>query len=186
MELQRTPPPFDRRTPRRRDGSGGPVVPLTRRTLVNGIENSDARYSPTTNDSQILRDKTPWYPAEVYYPAGQSWVNWTAAGPVRPELHMRDVTIRTMVGTSATRNLQNPVIAQHEVVPGYRSLPDGRIVQPTVGIPSGLHTNPAAAVQRSFPRYVKTPQIVPGRQDRLRAGQYTGQSYSQTTIPQGG
>lgn len=49
----------------------------------------------------------------------------------------------------------------------------------------GLHTNVPNATSRTLPRYVDTPQMRPARQDRLRPGQYSGQTYSQTTQIQG-
>lgn len=184
---QREAVPFNRRGPRKRDASGGPAPELIRRTLVNGMDGESTRYPGTVNDTKIVRQKTPWFPSAIYTPPGNSWVNWTAAGPIRPELHMRDVTLRTMQGTSRTRNLQNPGPGQTETAPGYRSLPDGRIVQPTHTVPVGLHTDPKRAAKVTVERYTnRNPKMTTARQDRLRSGQYTGQSYSQTTRVQGG
>lgn len=162
---QRDPVPFNRRAPRLKDSSGGAVALGVRRTIAPGMEDDQTRYCPTTFDDQIRRDKTPWFPIPHWTPAGQGWVNWTQAGPIRPTLHMRTVNQRTMAGTSRTRFLANPL-------------------DPSVG----LHTNPAVAVTRTVPRYVTpgVPQIRHGRQDRLTSGQYSGQSYSQTTRMQGG
>lgn len=161
---QREPVPFNTKPPRRHDSQGGPPPQLIRRTLAAGMDDEQARYNPEANDGQIRRDHTPWYPSEHLGPAATGWVDWTAAGPCRPELHMRTVSYRVMAGTSNTRFPVNPL--------------DPRI---------GLHTNPPTAVTRTIPRYVgPNPQMRRGRQDRLAMGQYTGQSYSQTTRPQGG
>lgn len=184
---QRDPVPFNRRPVRRRNSVGGPTPELVRRTLVNGMDGESTRYPGTVNDTKITRQQMPWYPSTSYTPGGNSWVNWTMAGPIRPELHMRDATFRTMQGNSRTRNLQNPGPGEVETAPGYRSMPDGRIVQPTHTVRVGLHTDPKRAALVTVERYTnKNPRMTTARQDRLRSGQYTGQSYSQTTRVQGG
>jgi hypothetical protein len=160
-----------------------------RRTLVHGIEDEDERYPGTVNDTCITRVHTPWYPSAQYTPAGNSWVNWTAAGPTRPELHMHTLNFRVMQGTSRTRNLQDPRpdSTYRQTAPGYRSTPEG-IVQPSHAIPVGLHTDPKMYGSHNVARFVTSglPQMTTARQDRLRSGQYTGQNYSQTTRIQGG
>lgn len=159
---QRDKVPFNR-GPRRKDSTGGANQVLIRRTLVDGMEGESTRFPGTINDTTISRIKTPWFSIPTYIPAGQSWVNWTEAGPVRPELHMRNYTMRTMEGTSATRFLPNPR--------------DPR---------QGLHTDPKVALAVSAARVRNgLPRMTTARQDRLRSGQYTGQSYSQTTRIQG-
>lgn len=184
---QREPVPFNRQPVRRRNSKGGDVPLLTRRTLVAGMDGESTRFPGTTNDTGIRRQQQPWYPSTQYTPAGNSWVNWTAAGPIRAELHMRDTSFRTMVGTSRTRNLQNPGGDTTEVAPGYRSMPDGRIVQPTHRVSVGLHTDPKRSAKITVERYTnQNARMTTARQDRLRSGQYTGQSYSQTTRVQGG
>lgn len=184
---QRDAVPFNRRPPRRRNSTGGEVRLLMRRTLVEGMDGESTRYPGTVNDTKIHRQQQPWYSAAAYTPAGISWVNWTAAGPTRPELHMRDATYRLMQGNSQTRNLLNPGPGEAVVAPGYRSMPDGRIVQPTRPMRVGLHTDPKRAARVTVERYTNgNPQMRRPRQDRLRSGQYTGQSYSQTTRVQGG
>lgn len=163
MRGQRDPVPFNRRPPRRDNSRGGPPPTLIRRTLQPDMDGEEARYSPTTNDGLIRHDHTPWYPMFHYGPAATGWVNWTACGPPRPELHMRTLEYRRMAGTSRTRFPVNPL-------------------DPKVG----LHTDPSAAIPRTVPRFVgPNPQMTKPRQDRLAMGQYSGQSYSQTTIPQG-
>jgi hypothetical protein len=121
-----------------------------------------ARYPGTVFDSQIIRDRGPFYQRPHYQPAAQSWVDWTGAGPLRPELHMRNATLREMVGNSHSR-------------------------YPVVNTPTtGMHTMlPGPGSQRTVQRYVTTPQMTAARINRLAAGQYAGQTYSQTTRPQG-
>lgn len=185
-ERQREPVPFDRRPVRRRNGVGGPVLLGLRRTLAAGMDSESARYPGTINDAGIHRQQMPWYPNPTYQPAGDSWVNWTAAGPVRPELHMRDASYRLMEGNSRTRNLQMPGPGERVTAPGYRTTPDGKIIQPTTTVRAGLHTDPKRAARITVERYTnKNPKMTTARQDRLRSGQYTGQSYSQTTRIQG-
>lgn len=160
---QRATPPFNDQPPRRRDSLGGAVALGERRTLAPGMEDEATRYPGTVFDSGIWRDKTPWYPVDNLPRVGDSWVNWTAAGPERPELHQRNVTVRTMAGTSNTRNLPNPL--------------DRRV---------GLHTDPKTPSLAVVERYANgNPRMQQPRQDRLLSGQYQGQSYSQTTRLQG-
>ena len=130
-------------------------------TLAVGIEDEMARYPATVNDGQIVRDRSPWFKASRYIPPGDSWVSWTAAGPVRPSLHMRNATMRDWQGNSSSRF-------------------------PVVNSPSGgMHTMTPAGVARTVPRYVTTPQMQAARINRLSPSQYAGQTYSQTTVSQG-
>lgn len=157
---QRTAPPYDRRTLRRGESAGGYDV-TSPRTLAPGIDDELARYPGTVYDREVCRDRGPFYMRPQYVPPPVTWVNWTAAGPIRPELHMRNVTLREMQGDS---NSRYPVIDS-----------------PT----TGMHTMTEPGVRRTVQRYMRTPQITPGRQDRLSPGQYASQSYSQTTRLQG-
>lgn len=183
---QRDPIPFNRSF-RRRNSMGGDPPAMVRRTLIAGMEGEATRYPGTANDTRIRRQQQPWFPQDTYAPAGDSWVNWTAAGPIRETLHMRDATYRVMAGTSRTRNLMNPGGDLIATAPGYRSTPDGKIIQPTHRISVGLHTDPKTPALTTVERYTnRNPRMTTARQDRLRSGQYTGQSYSQTTRVQGG
>lgn len=159
---QRAAPPIDKAHGRRGPSTGG-YDATSPRTLTNGIENEFERYPATVFDSQILRDRGPFYEQPRYVPPPVTWISWTAAGPTRPELHMRNATLRMMQGNTTSRY---PVV----------------IDAPT----KGMHTMlPGPGAQRTTARYVQTPQMVPGRFDRLAAGQYSGQTYSQTTRRQG-
>lgn len=146
----------------RRLESGGGYDTATGRTLAPGIDNELTRYPGTVYDDDVTRDRHPYYQRATYMPPGNGWVNWTAAGPPRPELHMRNATLRTMVGNTESR-------------------------YPVVNSPStGMHTEIPSGVSRTVPRFVTTPQMTAARQFRLRPGQYAGQTYSQTTQIQGG
>jgi hypothetical protein len=161
-ERQRAAPPVNRWAARRGLSMGGvdTTKPLT---LHPGLVDDRARYPGTVFDGRIIRDRQPVYDHPRYIPPPLTWVNWTAAGPTRPELHMRNESLRLMVGNSASR---------YPVIPG----------SPT----GGMHTSmPGPGVTRSIRRYVVTPQMRAGRPDRLAASQYSGQTYSQSTIPQG-
>lgn len=160
-QRQRTAPPIDRWTTRRLEASGGIDV-ATGRTLAPGIDNELMRYPGTVFDTQVMHDRHPYYQKPAYLPPANNWVSWTAAGPVRPELHMRNATLREMVGNTMSR-------------------------YPVVNSPStGMHTQIPSGVSRTVPRYVTTPQMTAARVFRLRPGQYAGQTYSQTTQIQGG
>jgi hypothetical protein len=161
---QRTAPPIDRWSNRAHgDVSSGGVDVANPRTLAPGLETEQTRYPGDAFDSQIMRDRGPFYMRPHYQPAAESWVNWTAAGPLRPELHMRNATLREMVGNS---NSRYPVV----------------INAPT----TGMHTMiPGPGAQRTVQRYVTTPQMTAARINRLAPGQYAGQTYSQTTRLQG-
>jgi len=158
-----TPPPP--RGGRRAHSAGGYAEGGEGVTLARGLVSELSRYSPTVFDGEIRRERTPWYPREYAIPGGQSWVNWTAAGPIRAELGMRNVTLRTMAGTSNTRADQDPANPRQ-----------------------GLHTNPVNGVARTVQRYMDpaNPAMTAARVDRLSNARYDGQSYSQTTRTQGG
>ena len=159
---QRTAPPMDRTDARRGESGGGVRNPAVPETLAVGLETELARYPGTVYDKRIMRDRGPFYEKPRYVPPPATWISWTAAGPTRPELHMRNVTWRNMVGNSRSRF---PVVDS-----------------PT----TGMHTMGPAGTARTAARYVRTPQMRAPRQYRLAAGQYAGQTYSQTTQTQGG
>lgn len=150
---------------RRGHSGGGEADGGEGRTLAPGLVTELARYPGTRFDGLIQRDKSPWYPREYRTPGGLSWVDWTAAGPVRPELNMRNVSYRLMQGNSNSRADQDPNNPRQ-----------------------GLHTNPMPGVARTVERYVdpRNPQMTAARVDRLSNARYDGQSYSQTTRTQGG
>lgn len=158
---QRTAPPMDRWHARRQESAGG-YDTMSPRTLAPGMETNLSRYPGDSFDTEIIRDRGPFYQQPRYMPPPVTWVNWTEAGPLRPELHVRNTSLREMAGNSRSR---------YPVVPG----------SPT----TGMHTMVTPGVARTVPRYVQTPQMRAARIDRLSPGQYAGQTYSQTTRLQG-
>lgn len=158
---QRTAPPIDRWSARRLK-SGGGYDTTSPRTLAPGLDTELTRYPGTVFDSQIVRDRGPYFAAPRYTPPAVSWISWTAAGPLRPELNMRNTTWREMVGNSASR------------FPFIEGSPTG-----------GMHTMGPAGVARTVQRYVTTPQMTSARIDRLSPALYASQTYSQTTRLQG-
>lgn len=160
-QRQRAAPPIDRWHARRGLSAGGydTTHPMT---LAPGMDNDQARYPGTTQDSALRRDKTPWYHVGVKGNVGDGWVNWTAAGPPRGELHMRTQTWRDEQG--GTR------------FPFIPSSPTG-----------GRHTMVPSATTYTTPRYVDSglPQMRGARINRLAAARYAGQSFSQSTAVQG-
>lgn len=131
-------------------------------TLAPGMNNQLVRDPGAVNDSKIVHDRHPYYQRARFVPQGQAEVDWTRSGPRRPDLHMRNMTYARQQGSTASRF---PVVDS-----------------PT----TGRHTDTPNATSRTLPRYVMTPQMIPGRVNRLSAAVYSGQTYSQTTVPQGG
>lgn len=159
---QRQAPPIDRWSARRKE-SGGGEGPMGRRVLVAGIEDEQSRYPGTEFDTEIRRDRGPYFAHPQYIPPPVTWISWTAAGPTRPELGMRNMTYRSMSGNTESR-------------------------YPVANTPTtGLHSNPPPAAAANVARFVGSglPQMTYARVDRLSPGQYSGQTYSQTTRLQG-
>jgi hypothetical protein len=150
---------------RRGNSPGGAVAPNARFTVA-GQASSGAglvRATGTLNDGGIRRDRTAWYPTDRVSGVGTGTVNWTDAGPPRPELHVRNVTVRTMAGTSRTRALANPL-------------------DPSVGLHSPTRTRSSGNLERY---QAGGAAMRPARANRLSPARYAGQSYSQTTVLQG-
>lgn len=165
----RTRPPYSEDVPRRLDSPNSPP-PLPRpRTLANPLDSQRDRYPGASNDGAIVRDRVPTIQRPYYLPPASGWVNWTTSGPVRSTLHMQQSSYRQMAGNSNTR-------AADPVATGLGSQDQGH----------GLHTTPRPATARTIGRYFDTVQMVPPRADRLSGARYSGQSYSQTTVVQGG
>lgn len=131
-------------------------------TLAPGLETELPRYPGTVYDGRIVRERVPFYSAEVRSPVGDSWVDWTAAGPPRAELHMRTTQYRREQGATESR------------FPFIPTSPTG-----------GRHTMTPSGVARTAPRFQTTPQQTGARINRLSSARYSGQSYSQTTAVQG-
>lgn len=165
QQRQRAAPPFNRELPRKGEtASGGPPARGVLMTANGQIESEITRYPGNSLDTLVQHDRTPWMDCDSYVPPGVSWISWTAAGPVRPALHMRQATNSQYQGNSASRF-------------------------PTANSPTGgLHTTPTSGpsgTPQTQQRYVQTPQMRAARVDRLTIGQYAGQSYSATTTMQG-
>ena len=158
---QRAAHPINRTSLRRGLSAGGYDV-ATPLTLAPGLETELPRYPGTVYDQGVIRERMPWYSVGVRSPVGDSWVDWTAAGPPRAELHMRTTEWRQEAGRGSSRFPVNPA-------------------SPT----GGFHTMTPAGVARTGPRYQATPQQQGARINRLSSSRYTGQSYSQTTAVQG-
>lgn len=131
-------------------------------------------------------------------------------GPVRPSIRNLMVNWRRESGTDATRNYDPrrrgylPVGWQDGSptriwggTPGYfqpygargTGEVEGADTTGQVMIPGtithGLHTHTVHGRRRTLKTYRDTPQMVPGRMDRLSNSTRAGQSYSQTTVTQG-
>lgn len=134
-------------------------------------------------DGQIRRERMPWLHQSTMIQPGDGWFDWTRSGPRRAALHMRDVTIRTMAGTTNTRN-QDPVPAGYGTNDGTNvgwMSGDGQV--------HGLHTRPAGTkplTVNAARKKAGVKEMTSARQNRLSNSRNNGQSYSQTTIHQGG
>lgn len=156
--MQRRRPPGANPYVGRRGPSTGGIDRFMPITAAPGIVDERARDNATSNDGRIVRDRIPYLDHDRFIPPAQGWVDWTGAGPARPELHMRQMTYRRESGSSRSR------------FPTVADSPTG-----------GLHTMTPGTVQRTVPRFVQTPQMRSSPYDRLSPGQYSGQTYSQTT-----
>ena len=165
---------------------GLPCPPALPRRTYEPLPGSGATYYPgTPNDQGILRDRTPWYHKEFQRTGVDSGlVNWTHAGPIRAELHMRNASLRTMQGNDHTISYQDPDAPYTRSIRADRPGGGWRILQ---NQGKGLHTNPKPGITYTNARYQSpNPLMVAPRVNRLASSVYTGQSYSQTTELQGG
>ncbi len=153
-------------------GVGGPPSPPGVGRLIPRWSDPGplTREQANPNEQSIQHERTPWYDQDYMTSNHDTLVNWTDCGPIRPSLHMRQETINRQVGTSATRNFDpRPIQA-------FGSQDQGH----------GMHTNPEAYKQSTNRNFRSKVQQQPARINRLSPGVYTGQSYSQTTVIQGG
>jgi hypothetical protein len=171
---QRQTPYYDTRTYRLRDSAGGLPAAGVPRTL-SLIGTPYDRAPGDTQDDRIRRDRGPVL-RTGYVVSGRDsgLVDWTAAGPIRAELGAVNATYRQMVGNSFSRALDRPWPRGGTQDQGH-----------------GLHTNPPRPQVSTAPmathRYQTrtNPVMRSVRQDRLANSRFAGQSYSQTTRPQG-
>jgi hypothetical protein len=142
------------------------------RAITPGLVDGTIREGAGANtwDRYTGHERMPWYDRDYMIGQDNTLVDWTRCGPVRPSLHMLQVTVRKLVGTDNTRNLD-----PHRTARGTGTQDQGH----------GMHTNPAPNRVRTNARYANTVQQQPARVDRLTSARYAGQSYSQTTRVQG-
>lgn len=153
------------------DASGGPV-PGGRGRYIPRFDDvpTRTREDVNRNDTLVQHERIPYYDQDYLGSHHDSLVNWTDCGPVRPSLHMRQVTVRRLVGTSATRNFDPRPVA------GFGSQDQGH----------GMHTNPVQPKTGVNKNFRSRAQQIPTRVNRLSPSVYSGQSYSRTTVVQGG
>jgi len=153
-------------------GIGGPPAPP-------GVGHDIPRWSAyvtltreraNPNEESIQHERFPFYDQDYIGSHHDTLVNWTDCGPIRPSLHMRQETINRQVGTSNTRN-QDPW-----PITTYGIQDSGH----------GMHTTPEGYKQATNRNFRARQQQQPARINRLSPAVYTGQSYSQTTVVQGG
>ena len=172
-----TPTSADGSLYRHADGAGGPPTPAGVGRFIPRFDNivTLTREQANANEQTIVHERNPWYDQDYMTSHHDSLVNWTDCGPIRQSLHMRNVTINRQVGTSATRNFDPNPIATYGVQDGT-----------TGGQVHGMHTNPPNYKVASNRNFRDRQQQQPARINRLSPAVYTGQSYSQTTVVQGG
>lgn len=134
---------------------------------AHGVADPWARYQGGHMDAgSITRQNTPWVQNQRYVAAGRGVASW-AASPPRPSLNQMDMPYMIRQGTSQTRHL----------------------LDPRTGV-TGLHTQQTgvnhSAVTASRYANPDVPMMKVRRQNRLSPALYDGQSYSQTTMLQGG
>lgn len=97
-----------------RDAGGPPSMP---RVYSNQSVTVD-RTRGNSNDSQIIKDKTPWMHKGYSIPAptGPADFDQNSCGPARAELHLRTLTIRREAGA-----FNSDTTGMHTVVPKVRS-----------------------------------------------------------------
>lgn len=169
---QDTPPPFDHTGFRVKNAAidAGSVIrtgQMRPERPAPGVADPWARYQGGWADAgSLTRQNTPWYQTQYYVPAGRGVASW-AASPPRPSLNQMDMAYMIRQGTSQTRHL----------------------LDPRTGV-TGLHTQQAGVshTAATVGRYSNpdVPQMRVRRQNRLSPAVYYGQSYSQTTLLQGG
>lgn len=156
---------------RHADESGGPPPPGVGRYITRFDDPVTlTREGCNGNDVGIQRDRTPWYDRDYSTSNHDALVNWVDCGPIRPSLHMRQQTVTRQQGTSATRNFDPHPIGSYG----------------TQDQSHGMHTNPPLWKTASLKNFRDRQQQQPARVNRLSPAVYTGQSYSQTTVVQGG
>lgn len=191
-QLHTPAPPYNRWEGRLNASTGGPPAGRRAWAQAHGITDTRERMPQDLNDTAITRERMPWL-HQSYYVAPDFLVNWTEAGPIRASLHMRNVTINRMQGTSNTR-AQDPIaVGIGGIQDGNGSLPGGiaqlnqaGIEVPVDTVPHGMHTTARRQPTTAAQRAKLTAQMRPGRANRLSNSRNTGQSYSQTTVHQGG
>lgn len=159
--------PYDQSVNRRGDSGPGRDARGVGRVISPGLIDGTIRESAGAyaRDNLIERDRIPFYERDYMVGNADTLVDWTNCGPIRPSLHMRQMTVRRQVGTDATRNFDPRPIA------GYGTQDQGH----------GLHTNPAPFKRATNARFQQTAQMQPAYVNRLSQARYAGQSYSQTT-----
>lgn len=198
---------------RRQNAPGGPVpyYPVgtwdTRRPM-----NTTFAPDNCANDQLWARMRGPWvYQGTEISGRDSGLVDPMLDGPARPSIRVSTRSYRREQGTDATRNY-DPRRAGYRMygwqdgsntrfwggTPGYYlpyaqrgsgdAIPSdtsGNTVI-TAGVPHGLHTHTVFSRRMTFRTYASTPQMTGPRQDRLSNSPRAGQSYSQTTVVQGG
>lgn len=181
---------------RYRPGLGEPVA-------INGLSPNDQGWTRDRHPYTYTGHSTTGRDSGVHDPLPD--------GPVRPSTRLLLVDWRTETGTDATRFL-DPRRAQYRATgsqdgfptriyggtPGYWAPYGDRgsttaVDKGTTGsvqlpgtIAHGLHTHTVNPRRSTLKTYRSTPQMVPGRLDRLSNSRRAGQSYSATTTVQGG
>jgi hypothetical protein len=201
---------------RRGNSPGGrvPYYPVGTQNTRRPFRSQFAVEADAPNDQNWVKERHAWVHQGTERTGRDSGLKDPMTdGPARPSLRMLTRVWRKETGTDATRNY-DPHRPQYRAVgwqdgsntriwggtPGYfqeygqrgsieavdsGSGAAGRAVIPGT-VPHGLHTHTIANRVMTFRVYDGTPQMKGPRQDRISNSLRAGQTYSQTTVTQGG
>lgn len=199
---------------RRRNAPGGPPdwYPVGTQNPRRPILSQFAPEADAVNDQRWFKDRHAFVYTGTERTGRMSGLcDPMLDGPARPSIRVQTRTYRREAGTDATRNYDPSRVGYQPVgwqdgsatriwggSPGYfqpyaqRGTSEsvardtsGNAMLPST-VPHGLHTHSVRGTVFTARVYDGTPQMRGTRQDRISNSTRAGQSYSQTTVVQGG